>query len=59
VLGLAPGASSSASITVTVPSSTPLGTYDLLACADDQKVVAETNEANNCRAAAMQVSVGG
>jgi subtilase family serine protease len=58
VLGLAPGASSSASITVTVPSSTPLGTYHLLACADDQKVVAETNEANNCRAAAAQVSVG-
>jgi hypothetical protein len=36
--------------TVTVPTSTPLGTYRLLACADDTKATAELDETNNCLA---------
>jgi subtilase family serine protease len=48
VLGLAAGASSSGTVTVTIPSTTPLNTYSLLACADDLNAVVETNEGNNC-----------
>jgi len=48
---LAPGAVSTAAVTVFIPSGTPAGTYLLLACADDLGVVAETNEGNNCSAA--------
>jgi hypothetical protein len=29
----------------------------VLACADDRAIVAETNEANNCRASGAQVTV--
>src|SRR5207248_1741119 len=47
---LAAGASDTATVTVTIPTGTPTGTYFLLACADDLGVVPETNEANNCRA---------
>jgi hypothetical protein len=55
---LAAGASSSGSVNnVTVPSSTPVGTYYLLACADDLAAVSEADEANNCRAAAATVVV--
>src|SRR5437899_3946103 len=35
------------------------GTYFLLACADDTLVVPETNESNNCKASATQVTVSG
>jgi subtilase family serine protease len=45
------GGTSSASATVTVPSTTALKTYFLLACADDPLKVPETNETNNCVAA--------
>jgi len=45
---LAPGAFSTDTLTVFIPSGTPAGTYYLLACADDLGVVAETNESNNC-----------
>ena len=56
--GLAAGASSSGSVNnVTVPSSTPVGTYYLLACADDQSAVIESDEANNCRASAGTIAV--
>jgi hypothetical protein len=34
--------------TVTIPSTTPIGVYFLLACADDLSAVAETSETNNC-----------
>ena len=54
---LAPSASSSASIAVTIPSTTLPGTYLLLACADDTKLVAESAEANNCRASGTAVVV--
>ncbi len=49
---LAPAATSSGSTTVTVPSTLASGTYFLLACSDDTKVVSETNESNNCTASA-------
>ncbi len=52
VAGLAGGASQSGTVTVTIPAATPLGTYFLLACADDLNAVAESNEGNNCIASA-------
>jgi subtilase family serine protease len=55
---LAPGATSHAAKTVTVATSTPLGTYYLHACADDLKQVVESDETNNCVVAATQVTVG-
>ncbi len=55
---LAPGATSSRTMTVTVPSTTPLGTYHLLACADDLGVVIELVETNNCRSSTGRVVVG-
>jgi subtilase family serine protease len=45
---LTPGASSTDTVTVVIPSGTAAGTYYLLACADDLGVVTETNESNNC-----------
>ena len=54
---LAPGAASTQTVTVTIPSATPPGTYVLLACADDAKVVAESDEGNNCLASAGAVTV--
>jgi hypothetical protein len=42
------GSSNFGSVTVTVPANTPLGSFNLLACADDAKVIAENDEANNC-----------
>ena len=61
VPGLAAGAASTGSVTVTVPVGTTLGTYFLLACADDTGQVPETNETNNCRASAgtIQITAGG
>jgi subtilase family serine protease len=55
---LAAGALVVKTVTVTVPSSTPLGTYTLLACADDGLRVTEANETNNCRPSATRVVVG-
>ena len=52
VPGLDPGASHSGTVTVTIPPATPPNTYFLLACADDQNAVAESNEGNNCIATA-------
>ena len=57
VPSLAAGQVSSGSASVTIPSSMPLGTYYLLACADDLNAVAETKETNNCLAAAGRVKV--
>src|SRR5439155_1757060 len=58
-LPLAPSATSSGTVTVTVSAGTAGGTYFLLACADDTLVVPETNESNNCKASATQVTVSG
>ena len=43
---------------MTVPAGTALGTYRLLACADDQKKVKESDEGNNCLASTSSVDVG-
>ena len=45
------------SSTVTVPGATALGTYFLLACADDLNAVDETNETDNCVAATRAVVI--
>lgn len=55
---LAAGATSTGPVTVTIPTSTTLATYFLLACSDDTAVVVETNETNNCKASAGTVIVG-
>jgi M6 family metalloprotease-like protein len=57
VLSMAAGASNSGSRSVTVPTSVPVGTYFLGACADDLSAVTESNEANNCRASTTTISV--
>ncbi|HEV2732232.1 MAG TPA: CARDB domain-containing protein, partial [Terriglobales bacterium] len=59
VPSLAPGATSSGTVTVTVSAGTAGGTYFLLACADDTLVVPETNESNNCKASTNQTTVSG
>ncbi|HWR98319.1 MAG TPA: CARDB domain-containing protein, partial [Candidatus Methanoperedens sp.] len=55
--GLAAVDSSNGTITVTVPSGTPTGTYYLGVCADSTGVVPEANEANNCRASTGTITV--
>jgi subtilase family serine protease len=42
---------------VKIPDSTPLGTYYVLACADDLKKITEANEGNNCRASTSRVAL--
>ena len=55
VAALAPGASSTRTLTATIPAAMPLGTYLVLACADDARAVAEDGETNNCLASAGSV----
>jgi subtilisin family serine protease len=55
---LAAGVSSSGMATVTVPSDMAVGSFYLLACADDTNLVTETNETNNCTASATKLQVG-
>jgi hypothetical protein len=57
VPALTPGAQSTGSIAVTVPATAVAGTYYLLACADDRKAFAESNDKNNCTASASRVTV--
>jgi subtilase family serine protease len=57
VPALASGARSTGTVAVTVPVSTPAGTYSLAACADDTAQVVEKNETNNCRRASTVVVV--
>lgn len=62
---LDPGGLSTGTVTATVQNNCSifgcaypaLGMYFLLACADDGKVVPETDETNNCRASMSQVNV--
>ena len=58
VVALAGGASSSGPATLKVPAGMPLGTYYLLACADDLFRVGETSETNNCEASGSTILVG-
>jgi subtilase family serine protease len=57
VPALAAGAASSGTVTVTIPATTAVGPYFLLACADDTAQAPETSEANNCRASTATVQV--
>ena len=57
VPGLAVGAQSMGVLKVTIPSGTALGTYYLLACADDKKWEPESIENNNCIASHTKVQV--
>ena len=57
VPALAAGATSSGTATVTVPSNMALGSYYLIACADNTTTVTESDETNNCRASATTVQV--
>lgn len=54
---LAAGLTSAGGVSVTVPTNTTAGTYYLIGCADDARVVIESNETNNCRASG-QIEVG-
>jgi uncharacterized delta-60 repeat protein len=57
VPALAPGAASTGTVEVTIPSSAAAGTYYLLACADNTKMVPESNETNNCIASSTAVQI--
>jgi subtilase family serine protease len=54
---LASGAGDTFSMNVTLPATMAAGSYYLLACADDNKVVTETNENNNCWTSSTRVDV--
>jgi subtilisin family serine protease len=54
---LSSGVNSPGTTIITVPPDMGLGTFYLLACADDTNVVSETNENNNCAAAGQRVQV--
>jgi subtilase family serine protease len=54
---LAIGATSSASTTLTVPSSTSSGTYYVCANADSNNTVAEGDETNNPRCTTTTINV--
>ena len=58
VPALSAGATSTATTTVTVPSDMAVGSYYLLACADDTNLIAETSETNNCAATVAKLQVG-
>jgi subtilase family serine protease len=56
---LAGGATSTGTVTVTIPPATAPGTYYLLACADDGGAVQEDNESDNCLASASPLVIQG
>lgn len=51
------GGSSTGTVPLTVPPATPPGSYFLLACADADGGLFESNEANNCAVSAAKVVV--
>jgi len=59
VPGLASNTQSTGTVNVKIPSGVTSGTYYLLACADDKKVVAESIESNNCAASGATMQVTG
>src|SRR5262249_53966076 len=58
VPALPPGAVSTGTVSVTIPSAVPVGLYRMLACADDTKAVPEADETNNCPASTRSIQVG-
>jgi len=54
---LVPGAMDSATTTVTIPFSVPLGAYFLEVCADDTNHVLESDETNNCKVSTGKIQV--
>jgi subtilase family serine protease len=57
VTGVAAGAVSTGTMSVTIPSNTAAASYFLLACADDAVQVIESSETNNCMASTGKVTV--
>ncbi|MBA3403820.1 MAG: PQQ-dependent sugar dehydrogenase, partial [Gemmatimonadaceae bacterium] len=57
VPALTSSGASAENATVTIPASTALATYYVVACADDLKKVIELQEGNNCRASGTQLAV--
>jgi subtilase family serine protease len=57
VPGLTAGEESTGTIAVKLPGTMYVGLYFLLACADASSTVTETDEGNNCRVAASQITV--
>jgi len=57
VPSLLPGSTHGAWATVTLPTTTPVGDYHVIACADDPKVISEVDETNNCSATGSTVQV--
>ncbi len=53
VPALAVGISSTGTASVTISPYVPVGSYYVLACADNTRYVAESNENNNCAASAL------
>jgi subtilisin family serine protease len=54
---LPPYTASTGTVNAQIPNTMLAGTYFLLACADDQLAVKESNEANNCRASQATVQI--
>ncbi len=54
---LKPGDTDKGAVTATVPDTVTPASYWVIACADAKKKVAESNEANNCKAASKQLEV--
>jgi hypothetical protein len=59
VPGLNPAQVFNHTVSLKVRAETPPGSYTLLGCADSGKVIAETNEDDNCKASATTVQVTG
>lgn len=57
VPSLVGGSISTGAVTVTIPTSLPLGTYYLGACADGSNTINESSEANNCTASTTTIQV--
>ena len=57
VPSLAAGQSSTGTTTVTIPATTTVGTYYVLACANDLRMVTENNYTNDCGASHAQMQV--
>jgi len=57
VPSLKKGASSSGSVSVTIPAGQTPGTYYLGGCADDPAVITESSESNNCKASTTTIVV--